>query len=424
MYPGYWSYDGVEIINDARFSTYIRALGISKSAAACACTDLANVLEDAPYETPLDDIAPWYDPAVPESAEFAGIRHKKVTGIASSTGQRTVTDLVGDGGVTGPQRFGPRTVGFTVYLAAASEAGLAYGMSWLAAQLSGEDCNLGDLCFLASCPEGQGTDWDAIWQRYSRTLIQVARVSGPTETNRVAVGRGCTGKKALIAEVEFVLVAEVPCIWGQPVLVAGPTPFVAPAPGGGCDINWQIVGTCTPEADCCPSCGSDPLCTGTTPPRAPIPVLGCGGCVTRLSTAKVEVSVAAGLVPAYANVVPLVTISSGSADARRVGVRMAPRPATGGCPDITECASVGEVNVSWQPAGSTLTLDGRRRAASLACPPAGQSVRVLGPDGGIATWPALPTCGTGVCIEVLADADYVAADASVSVWIVPCSDAG
>lgn len=95
---------------------------------------LAEYLHDILYRP---EIAPWYTTRQPESAEFAGIWVMDVTGLDVTPVARSVTDLVGAGGVAGPHRDVWRPLRFEALLIACSNAGLKFGLDWLA-------CNLRD----------------------------------------------------------------------------------------------------------------------------------------------------------------------------------------------------------------------------------------------------------------------------------------
>lgn len=151
---------GVEIVNDSRTTAYMRN-GIKPETLVvngdCGCSNvLALAGCDDEYTTPANDNAPWYDPAIPESAEFAGFLSTEFEGL-NSTFQRSVTESIGDGASLGRSRFGSRTMTWKGFLFGSSCCGVAYGLRWLGKILQGTR-NCGNNCFgddlelLVCCP--------------------------------------------------------------------------------------------------------------------------------------------------------------------------------------------------------------------------------------------------------------------------------
>jgi hypothetical protein len=104
-----------------------------------------------PYTNPIDDGACWYDPDIPESADFLGLFVVGVTGLEDDTHARGTNDIAGDGSVFNrPVRPGKVTT-WDVILLATSCCGMDYGRDWLATTLRGQGCahgatKFGDLC--------------------------------------------------------------------------------------------------------------------------------------------------------------------------------------------------------------------------------------------------------------------------------------
>lgn len=94
--------------------------------------ELRQFLVDDTYRT---ELAPWYSLRVPESADFAGIWLMDVKGLNSTPVQRTITEMIGSGGVAGPHRDMSRTITFDALLVACNTAGLEYGLDWLTCRL-------------------------------------------------------------------------------------------------------------------------------------------------------------------------------------------------------------------------------------------------------------------------------------------------
>src|SRR5262249_36861937 len=156
---------------------------------------------------PVSDLAPWYDPDVPESADFAGLMVLSVDGLDDYPVRRSTTAAVSGGASIGPARAQPRTLTVTGILLGATCCAVDYGLHWLGEALVGcteGNCD-GDCLTLYNCCPGQAmtaTDFNAA---HRRTLRRAALVSGPTPTART--GDGCAAGTcqlgADIVTVEF-----------------------------------------------------------------------------------------------------------------------------------------------------------------------------------------------------------------------------
>lgn len=159
MYKRYARYGTTEVANSTRVAEYAKN-GIAPpglSVDDCSdCGDLATVLGDGDYNSPILDSAPWMDLATPDSADFAGVMILDMTGVEGSTVTASVTDRLGDGGIIGGRRARPRTVQVSALAIARTPAGLDAGLSWLGAALhppcSGGDCGGDTLHLFSSCP--------------------------------------------------------------------------------------------------------------------------------------------------------------------------------------------------------------------------------------------------------------------------------
>ena len=94
----------------------------------CSCE-----LDDSlvPYVDPITDVAPWYDPSDPASAEFLGVMILGVDGDRDSTVKREVSDAFGDGSILNRQRLIGRSLVFELLILATSCRGQDYGIEWL-----------------------------------------------------------------------------------------------------------------------------------------------------------------------------------------------------------------------------------------------------------------------------------------------------
>lgn len=425
MFAGWLEIAGTEVISTERARTYAAGLGIT-SVRCDACPNLPGVLGDAPYTLPQEDSAPWYDPAVPASREFAGVVGLDVNG-ADGTGTRTPTDLLGDGAAIGPLRRARRELTYRVALLATTDCGLSYGLGWLASALRGGDCDTGgcrgdELCAFACCPSGDGV-------AQLRHLYHVGLLDGPTIKTLYQIagsGASCTtgaGKGGShIAEAEFTLVAGIPYWYREPVTIST-------TGGGDVDTGGMAPG----DDDCAPdvSCLFDPTCPAPAPPPSPpIPTDPCYP-TGEFPTRRQVITVPAGRVPAWSEAVPIVQVNTGRGVLRRLTVRFYTNPAGDKCTSdqLDPCLACAELSIPYLPAGTLLTVDGRTRRAFVDCsggsgPEALAEPILYGAGGGLFTWPVF-SCGgaAGMCIEIVSDARYSAYDMAATVQICARDDA-
>lgn len=182
------------------------------------------------YLSPALDDAPWYDPLVPESAEFAGLYVEEVTGLDAPT-DRDLTDNAMLGGSLGPLRFRSRSLTVTGWLRAKTCCAAEYGLSWLAEALVGDDCDdcaMGDLSMFRCCPPEGETLPDAV--DYVRLMHRVGLVDGPKVVDRA--GTCCADCSSTMLKVQFTLASESPYIFSDAEWIAfeenfnqGPFPY-------------------------------------------------------------------------------------------------------------------------------------------------------------------------------------------------------
>ena len=163
-WDGYFVYAGQELINAPRTAAYATNAGVSWFRGCYGGDDLAVMLGDREYRSPLLDSAPWVDPDNPASWGFYGVYPLGVTGIEDSTRVGTVVESILDGGTVGRIRQGTRSVVFNVALVGDSDCACEYGARWLRRLLMGaacgtqvsEACAGDDLCYLSCEPT---LDW-------------------------------------------------------------------------------------------------------------------------------------------------------------------------------------------------------------------------------------------------------------------------
>lgn len=413
MIPEYLDLGCTEIVNTARAAAYAEAACLLT---ACdPCPGLAQAIADAPYADPSTDPAPWYDPSLPESANFLGLMGLSVSGYSASTLTRTPVQLVGDGAALGVGRRTHRELAYTVLLLALDECALAYALEWLAAALSGAPC--GDACggaelgAFACCPTGDGA-------RELRHLYGVALLDGPQVTQTTYFPDG------IIAQVTFTLAVSVPWIFREPLDTG--TDWVTLA--AGTELTFDPDETYSECLEATP-CLDDPTCPPPPlPVRAPVPVDPCYPTGEDTFYRSV-IALKPVDQPEWLEAVPVLELETGGSALRRLIVRFWANPLGSDCQTVADpCAACTDIQIPYLPAGSTLTVDGRTQTAQVECPQgalgtATSTPTLYGPRGGSFDWPTF-ACPTGLCIEILSTTASTAADARARVLLVPRSDVG
>ncbi|GGT74517.1 hypothetical protein GCM10010207_84900 [Streptomyces atratus] len=471
MFADFMNLGGVEIFNSARLEAYLASVGHPlDSVGACGCpTFTAEHVGDEPYTTPWEDEAPWWDEDVPESSDFAGLLVLDVEGMDDHPVTRSVTGAVTGGAALGAPRVQPRTITVTGVLLGATCCGVAYGLRWLSQALSGcgDGCG-GDCLTVYNCCPPETEDIDEFVKRNRRTLRRVALVDGPRVIARN--GNGCTGSGmcqsgADVLTVEFVLTAGTPWLWTDPVPVldlpvptddgtecitwcihrgpegppdpvciepsdtacATPGAVTAELTDAACEVAWPALepvrdpcdATCRLAA--CPDpedlCGN-PSCKTPTPPVLPPPET-CFRHALAVNTETYELDLSSW--PRWFGAVPVIEVSAGSSDLRRVTITLYERTAEHAglsCDEVVElerCNPHSTYEIAFVAAGGVMTLDGQVGRATVECLGRCEGTTdAYGRDGGPLAFPLL-TCDR-YCVEVAADAIVPPApDATVTV---------
>ncbi|WP_371793821.1 hypothetical protein OIE91_11125 [Streptomyces albidoflavus] len=471
MLDSYLTLGGVEIANHTRLEEYLQSVGSPlDSAGACGCPTLtADMVGDAPYSNPADDEAPWWDPDVPESEEFAGLMVLSIEGLDEYPMRRTVTNSVVGGGAIGPARSVPRTITVTGVLLGSTCCGVEYGLHWLAEALRGCTGGLcdGDCMTLFNCCPPEGMSQEEFLARHRRSLRRVALVDGPRVISRS--GTGCTAGEcttgADLLTVEFVLTAGSPWLWTDPTpLLEVPPPsddsdacvtwclhgappatycldvaeecppgaLAAPVTDDGtaCPEGWPVheeepeipcTGPCrfAPCPDPAAAC-ADPTCTPPAPP-IPTPPETCYCLPLAVERECYELDLSDR--PGWSVDVPVITLRAGSTDLRNVTITLYERQP--GHDDLT-CAEIADMercdphsvfHVTHVPAGGALTLDGQVGRAVVECGGVCESSPdAYGRDGAPLTWRPLGCATYCLCIESDVS-NPPAADAMVTVAV-------
>lgn len=399
MFAGWASFGGVEIINNARAAAYGAPLKSD-----CLCEGLPEWLGDVPYGSPDLDPAPWWDAGDPQLAGFLGFVGLGMDGIQRVPVQRSVSQLIGDGGALGALRYGPRDVTITAAAIALDECAMSAGLSWLAAVLEGRACGTScdgeTLCVASCCPvEGSGPELE-------RFLYGVGIVNGLDVTRRRAKAGG-----VLVFDVEFTVTATNPWIWRPPAVV-------------GTGETWtQALDLIDPRPDepVVADCLVDPLCPAPTPP--PAPPLQVDDCypVDPYAYKYVRMPVPASAMGSNLAAAPVITIESGTFAARRIMVRWMSNPLGLPCDqlaaELDDWQSCAVAYIGYVPASTTLVIDTRTKTATVTCPgaqPVNALPKLLGIGGRPFAWPVIE-CATAACVEVSAWDQAISPDARVTV---------
>ncbi|MCM1964828.1 hypothetical protein [Streptomyces sp. G1] len=426
MFSDYLAFGGVEIANSTRLNAYLGPDGVGSpltSFGACVCPTLsAEVLDDEPYTNPADDMAPWYDPDVPASAEFAGFMVLSVEGLDENPVRRTYTTAVTGGASIGPRRVQPRVITVTGILLGSTCCGVEYGLHWLGEALAGctdGACDGDCLITFSCCPGEDDLTPEEFNDQYRRTVRRVALVDGPRVLDRQ--GTGCKAGEctlgADIIRVEFVLVAGTPWLWTDtmPVLEVPAAPDVEDEcptfcivdrggePGDGCDGCCRL-GSCPDPV----LSSTDAACQLPTPPPSPQAPDSCY-CLP-LAATRVCYEIDLTDRPDWSVDVPMIIVRAGILPVTRMTISFYERTSAHEgltCDEISDsdrCDAHSVYQVQHVPAGTALTIDGQIERAVVECGDVCEtSPYVFGQNGAPPTFKPLDCATYCVCIETDSD---------------------
>lgn len=150
MYWGYMNLGGVELVNHARFDTYMtKQLRAPWFFDPDDNGDLALGLGfPNGYNSPLVDDAPWVDANDPASQRFYGCYVIGGTGFGDSTRTANVTQSMYDGGTVAGVRRATGQFTLKLLLAAGDEVAMESGVTWLRNALDRANC-------IGGCPDDE-----------------------------------------------------------------------------------------------------------------------------------------------------------------------------------------------------------------------------------------------------------------------------
>lgn len=448
---------GTELWNRARLSAYM-ANGLSKAKLLCPpCDGLAELipcLDDAPpeqeapiadgYQLPELDPAPWYDPAAPESMNFAGLLVLE-TKLSPAVDRRMVQN-VGHGATLTPVRFEGRTLYVRGLLIGKTCCAAEYGLRWLTQALLGNYCSACNGCSItfSTCTPSQVDDTteclivteeggarvpyfreteDDEFERgtdFVRQMHNAGLLKGPEVLGYQGGSCGSCGCAAM-TEVEFTIGIGNPWLHRVEELVVTGTTI------GGCLTEDCVIifdddPSCISD-ECAPGdlCADDPDCDLPNPPplgRLPFNQCGCVPLVSQRNCFAVPAD------REWFEQTLIIEVHAGSEELRNVVIRAWQNPAALNCcaeesqSAFEDCAACATLLVGYVPANGILRFDSSVREVTITC--ANVTTRA---DRNVATVTGQPFewielgC-TPACVAIDIDCGHTAADATASIWRV------
>lgn len=361
------------------------------------------------YTDPITDNACWYDPLIPESADFLGVIIMKTGGLRSSTFTREIVDGISGGSILQQPLVKGKQLVFEVILLSTSCAGMDYGIQWLRRQLEDDTrCpKNGSSC--ASC-QGQLLtirvhcgDPDTTYDTGLHSFVSAGTIDGVSLVeDDYPMGRVCCCQ---MRRAVFTMQTESADSYSTlPVstcMVDASESYIFSRLGN-CSTEIPAFPCCPFCSETCDPCSTDPACDcattfvlepetiGEVAPCFGDPVCRCVGaaCITSIPSgyeAALRLSLFAGSDPGN----PVFS----KFGLRNVVFRIFENPQGLACPtdgleydNLTAtygpCAQIG---VSWVPPGSNLIIDGLSGKSWLLCDGSclDHSERVFSIDGSV-----------------------------------------
>jgi len=350
----------------------------------CSCSDDDP---ENPFVDPITDDVCWYDPLIPESADFLGVIIESISGIRTSTFTREVTTGIAGGSILGQ----PYTIGkelqFTVYIIATSCAGMDYGFEFMRRQLedasncpkagsSCASCQGQVLTVRVHCTDEPTLDDGLHTFQSAGTVDGFSMIEGEYPLGQQCC---CTMRKAT-----FTIQTESSASYST-LPITTDTVYASDAFGALMNCNTSPKTQCCPVcAATCDPCTTDPGCDCMPPYILEPARIGvdapCFSCIPCRCIGAIPIgNVPSGYETAlrltlFAGIDPLNTPFS-TFGMRNTIVRIFENPR--GLPAPTDEASYdalieayapcAEIGISWMPAGSELVIDGTSGKTWLKC---------------------------------------------------------
>lgn len=414
MLSDYLVIGGVEIINAARARAYTRTVDDCGNVAA-SCFDCPDGTElwlndGKPYEGIVEDPAPWYDEAIPESKDFTGVYGLEITG--ASTGA-----YPDPGGDSSSPSGAIREIQLTIGMSAATECAMSYGIGWLTNALGRPTCSESgcvgqQACMLACCPVITDPETGEASNDPIRTLFDVVTVEGPEITER---GEGPT---QVYATAEFTLRTTNIGVFRN--ATDATTLEVRPANGELTNLDLKAVYEACEEP---PDCSVDPDCRPPDLGQLPEPPVDPCYPSDPFQAYRTLATIDSKDMSSTFDMVPVITVVTQNRALRNLVVRLYNNPFGADCsriPELNPCRACADVILTYVPPDARAVIDGRTGRSIVECRSdqglATHVPTVFGPRGTLGNLPVIQ-CGSGLCVEVYA-ADSVGPDAMVTVEFV------
>lgn len=284
MFRGWTELGGTELTNTSRLMAHTVMTPTNDlvlAGAQCSSTcrvdfiryddswpGLQAFLGDAPY---IMTNAPWYDPAIPQSAEFLGIWVMKIEGDGPVPIDRTVNAAICSGGIATPNRDAHRVVTVEALLIGCTNPGVEYGLEWLACQLGAAKTYTGTtLDYLMAHPENSA----AVPASLMRTMNRVILTRAP-ERSAAHNSSSSQNRQGAMLTVNWEMSVLDPYVYGPPTSATITWDSIATE-----SITWAHPPNCQDPL----SCDEIPVlasvtCVPNVVDVSPAPPPVCAGCV-------------------------------------------------------------------------------------------------------------------------------------------------
>lgn len=284
MFRGYFLLDGEELSNTSRVVAHMTPV------TPVADDDISTIMDCAcQFQIPYDDSwtglqaeigddpyvianAPWYNPARPESAEFAGIWVMEVTGFDSVNVQREVAESLCAGGVAGRARDGARTVTFSALVIACSNAGARYGINWLSCVLRRANATPGGVVLEGYKAHPQGTT--ATPASLRRSMYGTVLTANPVTVENMGRDNGVEHRQASVFRVEWEMVITSPYLFGAATVITVTWDSTVLE-----SITWAHAPNCDTASDCSLPTVYNADCVPPNISLSATVIPTCGGCL-------------------------------------------------------------------------------------------------------------------------------------------------
>lgn len=419
MHRGYLRFGDTELVNHARLFAYFNAGLVPPGDFAVLDQDYwpwtARWLDDPAYRSPRLDRAPWYTPGVASSGEFLGLHLRSYTGIDESGWSREAVESIADGGAHGLGRHTIKSIELKLTAYATTHAGLMHGMAWVQDTLLRPVCDdrdaTVDLRYLTAVPtvaagiEPSRAMLEDCTDPLRRVLHDVAATTGITVDRWWVPDHINDSSEHMAADFTVTIAAADPHPYSElPVDLAGPLTWASAERQA---VRWKVAhfGVCSDGS--APTVLTDPRAPASTATilRRPRPRPTNRICLPLYyRTVAADITVVA---EGVGETTLTTTISAGSTELRNVTVRFR---------DLTSDRVIGEVGVSYLPAGAVLSIDGTTgRATALLADGTTVDASPVVSSGSLGPLTAVVlSCRRAYRVEATAP-DTISATASVSV---------